>query len=32
MSEPTSYEGSCHCGGVKITAKLKLSEPVTACN
>jgi hypothetical protein len=32
MSEPTSYEGSCHCGGVKLTAKLDLSEPVTACN
>lgn len=32
MSEPTSYEGSCHCGGVKITAKLNLAEPVMTCN
>lgn len=31
--DPTkSYEGSCHCGAVKFTAKLDLSKPVMACN
>lgn len=31
MSE-TKYQGSCHCGAVKIAATLDLSKPVTACN
>lgn len=31
MSE-TKYQGSCHCGAVKLTASMDLSKPVTACN
>jgi hypothetical protein len=26
------YEGSCHCGKVKYTAELDLSQPVVVCN
>ena len=27
-----TYQGSCHCGKVKYTAKLDLDEPVIVCN
>ena len=28
----TKYQGSCHCGAVKIAATLDLDQPVIACN
>lgn len=31
MSERT-YEGGCHCGKVRYTVKLDLSQPVVSCN
>jgi hypothetical protein len=27
-----AHEGGCHCGAVRYTATLDLSEPVIACN
>ena len=32
MAELKIYEGSCHCGKVRFTAKLDLSKPVVSCN
>jgi hypothetical protein len=32
MTEPTRYTGSCHCGAVRYTVELDLSQPVLACN
>jgi hypothetical protein len=27
-----AHEGSCHCGAVRYTAELDLTQPVIACN
>jgi hypothetical protein len=32
MSEPTTYQGSCHCGQVKYEVTLDLSQPALTCN
>jgi hypothetical protein len=32
MTQPTSYTGSCHCGAVRYTAEVDLSQPVIVCN
>jgi hypothetical protein len=29
---PSTYTGSCHCGTVRYTVELDLSQPVIACN
>lgn len=28
----TTYSGSCHCGAVRYTAEVDLTQPVVACN
>ncbi|HET7500460.1 MAG TPA: GFA family protein [Kofleriaceae bacterium] len=32
MSQPSTYTGSCHCGAVRYTVELDLSQPVMSCN
>jgi hypothetical protein len=32
MSQPSKYTGSCHCGAVRYTVELDLSQPVMSCN
>jgi hypothetical protein len=32
MSNPSNYTGSCHCGAVRYTVEVDLSQPVIACN
>jgi hypothetical protein len=32
MSQPTKHTGSCHCGAVRYTVELDLSQPVISCN
>jgi hypothetical protein len=32
MSQPSTYTGSCHCGAVRYTVEVDLSQPVVACN
>jgi len=32
MSATSSHRGGCHCGKVRFTVELDLSEPVIACN
>ena len=32
MTKPTTYTGSCHCGAVRYSVELDLSQPVMACN
>jgi hypothetical protein len=32
VSEPKTYEGSCHCGQVRFRVEMDLSRPVTVCN
>ena len=32
MSEPQTYQGSCHCGNVRYEAQLDLSKEVLACD
>ena len=32
MSQPSRYTGSCHCGAVRYTVELDLSQPVLSCN
>lgn len=32
MSEATTYKGSCHCGNVRYTVAVDLSQEMLACN
>jgi hypothetical protein len=32
MSQPSTYTGSCHCGAVRYSVEVDLSQPVLACN
>jgi hypothetical protein len=32
MSEPSTYQGSCHCGAVRYTVEADLAQPVMSCN
>ena len=32
MTKPSTYSGSCHCGAVRYSVELDLSQPVIACN
>ncbi|HEY6177764.1 MAG TPA: GFA family protein [Kofleriaceae bacterium] len=32
MTQATKYTGSCHCGAVRYTVELDLSQPVISCN
>jgi hypothetical protein len=32
MTELKSYEGGCHCGKVRYSVKLDLSQPLVSCN
>jgi hypothetical protein len=32
MTEATRYSGGCHCGKVRYSVKLDLSEPAITCN
>ncbi|HEU4733682.1 MAG TPA: GFA family protein [Kofleriaceae bacterium] len=32
MSQPSTYTGSCHCGAVRYTVEVDLSQPVMSCN
>jgi hypothetical protein len=32
MTKPTSQTGSCHCGAVRYTVEIDLSQPVISCN
>lgn len=32
MTQATKHTGSCHCGAVRYTAELDLSQPVMSCN
>jgi hypothetical protein len=32
MTKPSTYTGSCHCGAVRYSVELDLSQPVISCN
>lgn len=32
MTQASTHTGSCHCGAVRYTVELDLSQPVVACN
>jgi hypothetical protein len=32
MTQPTTYQGSCHCGAVRYSVEADLSQPVMSCN
>ncbi len=32
MTELKTYEGGCHCGQVRYSVKLDLSQPMVSCN
>src|SRR3954453_3363840 len=32
MTQPTTYQGSCHCGAVRYSVEVDLTQPVMACN
>ncbi|NMO20276.1 GFA family protein [Pyxidicoccus fallax] len=32
MTELKTYEGGCHCGKVRYSVKLDLSQPMVSCN
>jgi hypothetical protein len=32
MTQATKYTGGCHCGAVRYTVELDLSQPVLSCN
>ena len=32
MTQATKYTGSCHCGAVRYTVELDLSQPLISCN